>query len=104
MRWARLVLAGVLVFGISVFVPACRTPWRISYLQEQVNQATQDEIAQRLGPPHRRTTLENGDTLWQYEYRGASTVQGIGSTWCSEYLLTFSQQKILRSWVSQRCG
>ncbi len=100
MRTTRVMLAVVVLLGLGC------TPWRATYLRAATNAATQDEIAQKLGPPHRTLLLEDGNTLWQYEYRGASHTVYFGyggSTRCSEYILTFDQQKVLRNWSRQRC-
>ena len=89
MKTATLMLAVVVALTLGC------TPWRVTYLREVTNKVTQDEIAQKLGPPHRTRLLGNGNTLWQYEYRGAN--------WCREYILTFDQQKVLRNWSRQKC-
>jgi hypothetical protein len=74
---------------------AC-TPWRIEYLRDAVNQATQDEITIRLGPPQAARELANGETVWRYEsYQG--------DLLCLEYILRFDQSKILRQWTRQGC-
>jgi len=106
MRYATVMLAAVLAFTCALFTISCSrtTPWRVTYLEEVTNKATQDEVTRRLGPPHRTTVLENGNLLWQYEHRGAwQHASGRGGTWCIEYLLTFDRQKILRKWISQDC-
>jgi len=74
-------------------------PWRGIYLSASTNAATQDEISQKLGPPHRTRPLEDGNTLWQYQYMGGYE----GSGFCREYILTFGQQKVLRNWSRQDC-
>ncbi|HEX2277046.1 MAG TPA: hypothetical protein VHN13_07925 [Candidatus Tectomicrobia bacterium] len=81
--------------GLSLSLTAC-TPWRIAYLRDAVNQATQDEVTLRLGPPQAARELETGETVWRYEsYQG--------DLLCLEYVLRFDQAKVLRQWVRQRC-
>lgn len=81
--------------GVAFSLTAC-TPWRITYLREAVNQATQDEITTRLGPPQAAKELTNGETVWRYEsYQG--------DLLCLEYILRFDQAKILRQWTRQSC-
>ncbi len=97
MRRTTMLLAVVVLLGLGC------TPWRGIYLSAATNAATQDEISQKLGPPHRTRPLEDGNTLWQYEYRGGELSQYGGTTWCREYILTFDQQKVLRNWSRQKC-
>jgi len=93
MRGTTVVLAVVILLGLGC------TPWRVTYLETVTNTATQDEIAQKMGPAHRTRLLEDGNTLWQYEYRGGDR----DGLWCREYILTFDQQKVLRNWSRQKC-
>jgi hypothetical protein len=84
-------MATVAAFSLT----AC-TPWRIAYLRDSVNRATQDEITTRLGPPHATRALANGETVWRYQsYQG--------DLLCLEYILRFDQAGILRQWARQGC-
>jgi hypothetical protein len=83
------------------------TPWRVSYLEEAANRATQDDVTKKLGPPHSTRELDTGESVWTYQYRGSS-VSGSGGyvsggSHCREYILTFDQNKILREWRRQNC-
>jgi hypothetical protein len=60
-KWRVWVVATVVAFSLT----AC-TPWRIAYLRDAVNRATQDEITTRLGPPHAARALTDGETVWRY--------------------------------------
>ncbi len=93
MRRTTMLLAVVVLLGLGC------TPWRGIYLSAATNAATQDKIAQKLGPPHRTRPLEDGNTLWQYQHMGGYE----GSGFCREYILTFDQQKVLRNWSRQDC-
>jgi hypothetical protein len=102
---SRLFLSVVLSL-FALFLTGC-TPWRASYLADIVNQATQDDITHRLGPPDVNRSLDNGGGVWRYRYydRYVSGKNGrvSGGSDCVEYLLTFDDQKVLRNWVRQRC-
>ena len=90
-KWRVWVAATVAAFSLTV----C-TPWRIAYLRDSVNRATQDEITTRLGPPHAARALTNGEVVWRYQsYQG--------DLLCLEYVLRFDQAGILRQWTRQGC-
>lgn len=90
-KWRVWVVATVAAFSLT----AC-TPWRIAYLRDAVNRATQDEITIRLGPPTAARALTNGETVWRYQsYQG--------DLLCLEYILRFDPAGILRQWTRQGC-
>jgi hypothetical protein len=90
-KWRVWVVATVVAFSLT----AC-TPWRIAYLRDAVNRATQDEITTRLGPPHAARALTNGEAVWRYQsYQG--------DLLCLEYILRFDPAGILRQWTRQGC-
>jgi hypothetical protein len=89
-EWALLLLA------LGSCTPS---PWRLSYLRQAVNHATQDEVAQTLGAPARTQELTTGGTVWTYQYRG----KGQGAKACVEYIVTFDEEKILREATRQDC-
>jgi hypothetical protein len=106
-------LAALLVFAL---VACSVTPPHVQYLADHVNRAAQDEIEKRMGAPALTRALENGDTLWTYQYGayGTTAVYGtsasyaegsvlIGSAECVKYVLTFDKQNILREWMRQEC-
>jgi hypothetical protein len=85
------VMALIAAFSLT----AC-APWRVEYLHEAVNRATQDEITTQLGPPQAARELTTGETVWRYQsYQG--------DLLCLEYILRFDQAKILRQWTRQSC-
>jgi hypothetical protein len=65
------------------------------YLKQNVNQASQDAVAKRFGPPHHTQDLTTGETVWSYESRDGSE--------CKAYILTFDRTKVLRDWKEQKC-
>jgi hypothetical protein len=83
---------------IPLLLASC-TPWRVDYLRSVANQATQDDIAKRLGAPHFEKGLTGGGSVWTYQYRGYAG----DASYCTEYVLTFDEQKVLREWRRQGC-
>ncbi len=55
-----------LLLGL-VILSGCGGPWRDQYLNKGVKRLTQDEIAEKLGPPSTaKTPVLGGDTVWTY--------------------------------------
>ncbi len=96
-----------LIFLLILVILGSCTPWRMKYLTEGVNQLTMDEVAKTLGPPDSTLTLDDGSVIWKYQYRSSSvsgSQYGVsGSTHCTEYILTFDKEKVLRQTRRQRC-
>lgn len=62
-----LSISLLLVFAT---LAACGGPWRDGYFKKGVNRLTQDEISEKLGPPHTaKTPALGGDTIWTYRDR-----------------------------------
>lgn len=50
-----------------VILSSCGGPWRDQYLNKGVKRLTQDEIAEKFGPPSTaKTPVLGGDTVWTY--------------------------------------
>lgn len=98
MKWGYLTIILIICFSFT----SC-TPWRVDYLIQAINQATQDDITKRLGPPHFTRMLDSGEEVWTYQYSGVVVGQTGGSSYCKEYILTFDKDKILRNWLRQNC-
>ncbi|MCH8039704.1 MAG: hypothetical protein IH977_05085 [Nitrospinae bacterium] len=65
--WAKRVMCGTLIF-LWLAVAAC-SHWREAYLDDGINEATQEEVVNKLGKPWRtKTSLLNGKTTWTYRY------------------------------------
>jgi hypothetical protein len=89
--------------------------WQAQYLKGAANHATMDEVEKQLGRPHSTWELTTGEALWTYQSGvpsgtdwGGMTIVGPG--WvigrrsdCTQYVLLFDQQKILRAWMHQPC-
>ncbi|MGQ0811167.1 MAG: hypothetical protein ACT4OO_08065 [Nitrospiraceae bacterium] len=76
------------------------------YFQGKVNEATQEMVARRYGPPHSAETLSDGRTVWTYFDRGSGTASYSGTvrkTMCRAYKLTFDDHNILRDWNQLEC-
>ncbi len=98
----RVSTLGFMLFGVA----AC-TPWEVTYLEKAVNQASQEEVAQRFGSPHSTAASSTNEFEWIYRYRG-STIGPMGGfdtgdAPCREYVLTFDQQGTLRNWKRRQC-
>ena len=108
---------------------ACGGPWRDAYFKKGVNRLTQDDVSEKMGPPHTaKTPALGGDTVWTYRVpysdkdldpmdlglasaaKDAASMIGKGSQdgpkatlYCYRYTLTFNEQKILTSWKREEC-
>lgn len=89
-----------LLMLLVLFLGAC-TPWRVTYLEEAIGKANQDDVTKRLGPPHLERPLTDGSTVWTYQHRSA-VVDGTGGK-CSQYVLVFDKNQTLQSWNRQSC-
>lgn len=54
----------VVMMGCMLFVPK-----ETLYLRSALDQATQEEVKQRLGPPWRTTVTPARESVWVYEVR-----------------------------------
>jgi hypothetical protein len=87
----RLVTwSGVVLLALTV--ASCAT-WPDTYLTHGVDHATQDAVAKQLGPPHLSRELTTGESVWSYGF--------MNNMGCTTYILTFDQQRILRTWQWQ---
>jgi len=109
---------------------ACGGPWRDSYFKKGVDRTTQEEVSERMGPPHTtKTPALGGNTIWTYRVsvsdkeldpmnmsgftsvaQQAAAALGKGGAdgpkptlYCYRYTLTFDEQKILRQWKREEC-
>jgi len=111
-------------WALLVFVlTSCASP-QTRVLRAAVNHETQAVVAQHLGPPDEVWPLADGETLWSYRAdqslwaywhhgradgtTGGLTVEGPGltvlpSARCTEYVLRFDREQILRAWNRQPC-
>ncbi len=60
----RLQISLLLILAI---LAACGGPWRDGYFKKGVDRLTQEEILEKMGPPHTaKTPALGGDTIWTY--------------------------------------
>ncbi len=123
-----LVTCALLV-ALAVAFSGCSGPWRDSYFKKGVGRLTQEEIRERLGPPHTaKTPALGGDSLWTYRFglseqdltkwntsfvadasNSVTSLMGKGketakpTLYCYRYILTFSEDKTLKNWKREEC-
>lgn len=125
----RLFLTWVLFTTLAMNSSACGGPWRDSYLKHGVGRLTQENVRDRLGPPHTaKTPALGGDSLWTYRFplsdqdltswnssflgdasHSVTSLMGKGTEstkptlYCYRYALTFSEDKTLKAWKREEC-
>ncbi|HEY6085240.1 MAG TPA: hypothetical protein VIU63_07570 [Nitrospira sp.] len=121
--------AVVPVLFAAVWIVACGGPWRDGYFKKGVNRLSQDDISEKMGPPHTaKTPALGGDTVWTYRvpltekelsplhFSGLSNATQQATSllgkpgegpkerlYCYRYTLTFNEQKILKQWKREEC-
>jgi hypothetical protein len=120
------------VLSLALSQVSC-SHWREAYLNDSLGHATQEDIREKLGPPHMaKESLLDGDAVWSYRYalterelhpwniryaaKGAAELGNSaaaligkgqeGSTEridCYRYDLKFDQTKVLRQWKREPC-
>jgi hypothetical protein len=126
----RIVSTSLIVL-VAWSLVACGGPWRDKYFKKGVDRLTQDEITEKLGPPHTaKTPALGGDTIWTYRVpltdkelnpmdlsgltnaanQAASLIGKAGAAdgpkptlYCYRYTLTFNEQKVLKHWKREEC-
>jgi hypothetical protein len=110
-------------FGLlALALTSCTT--QTGFLRAAANHDSQAVVAQHLGPPDEVWPLADGETLWSYRAdqrlwaywgngwaggsAGGLTVEGPRLTLlpggrCTEYVLRFDREQILRAWTRQPC-
>ena len=118
-----------LVIALTMMGAACGGPWRDIYFKKGVDRLTQEDIREVLGAPHTaKTPALGGDSIWTYrvpmgdkelesitspgfgsatESVGALLTKGADASkstlYCYRYILTFNEQKLLKSWKREEC-
>ena len=128
-RWRRhLFTVGLLLLAGTML--ACGGPWRDGYFKKGVDRLTQDQVVEKLGPPHTaKTPVLGGDSVWTYRVpisdkelasvsfshlgdavQQASSLIGKAGPdgpkymlYCYRYTLTFNEQKVLKQWKREEC-
>jgi hypothetical protein len=119
-----MVTVGMLLLAGAML--ACGGPWRDSYFKSGVDRLTQDEVAEKFGPPHTaKDPVLGGDSVWTYrvpisdkelasvslshltdkaQLAATSIVDGPKARlYCYRYTLIFNEQKILKQWKREEC-
>ena len=127
-RAIRYILFSLAV-ALSGSLGACGGPWRDAYFKKGVDRLTQEEIREKLGPPHTaKTPALGGDSLWTYRFAISENEldpwnlsfivdasQSVGAIigkagevskptlYCYRYTLTFNEEKVLKSRKRDEC-
>lgn len=122
LAWGLAVVCTGLLLG-------CGGPWRDAYFKKGVARLTQDDIREKLGPPHTaKTPALGGDSVWTYRFALsdkeldpwnpafiADATQSVGALmgknqegpkpmlFCYRYTLTFGEDKVLKHWKREEC-
>ena len=91
------------IIGTVMIVAAC-APARVKYLRSDLNAVDMDHVAKELGPPHSSITLQDGGTVWSYQYTSFHGGGHGGASNCREYILIFDKDRILREWKRRKCN
>ena len=130
MTRVRRHLFTVGMFLLAGAMLACGGPWRDGYFKKGVDRLTQDEVAERFGPPHTaKNPALGGDSVWTYRVPigdkelASVSFSGLGDAvqqasaligkagpdgpkamlYCYRYTLIFNEQKILKQWKREEC-
>jgi hypothetical protein len=109
---------------------ACGGPWRDRYFAKGVDRLTQEEVSERMGPPHTaKVPTLGGESVWTYRVPisdkdlASVTLSGLtdpvkevsalmgkaapdspkAMLYCYRYTLTFNEQKVLKQWKREEC-
>lgn len=123
-----LIVGAILLAGAML---ACGGPWRDRYFDKGVDRLTQEDVSERMGPPHTaKIPTLGGDSVWTYRVPisdkdlASVTLSGLtdpvqevtalmgkvapdspkAMLYCYRYTLTFNEQKILKHWKREECA
>ena len=66
---SRSTAVGLALMMCVVIIGGCVGPWRDRYFDGGINKVTQEEVSEKLGPPHTaKTPALGGDTVWTYRF------------------------------------
>jgi hypothetical protein len=122
-----LIVGAVILAGAML---ACGGPWRDRYFDKGVDRLTQEEVSERMGPPHTaKVPTLGGESVWTYRVPisdkdlASVTLSGLtdpvkevsalmgkaapdspkAMLYCYRYTLTFNEQKVLKQWKREEC-
>ena len=93
-----------LIFIISTILLVSCGPRIIKdqYLANVVEQADADQVTLQMGPPEEVKKQSDGGEEWRYrDYQPTFPTKDPGI--CTEYLLRFDSNKVLRDWKRKDC-
>ena len=97
----------VLLVGLLLVPLASCASWRTTYLEGGLNRLTANDVTQTLGPPDATQPLDDGSVVWRYRYPSSyfsGNRFGVsGGSTCTEYIVIFDKDKILRQSRYQNC-
>ena len=125
--YQHLFTVGMLLLSGTML--ACGGPLHDGYFKKGVDRLTQDEVTEKLGPPHTaKTPVLGGDSVWTYRVplaekelsqlhfsglanatKQATSLMGKAEEgpkemlYCYRYTLNFDEQKILKQWKREEC-
>jgi hypothetical protein len=132
MKLARgtFLLHALLVSLLASGLHACGGPWRDGYFHKGVDHLTQEDIYEKMGPPHTaKTPALGGDTVWTYrvpysdkeldtmDFSGITSAANEAASligkpsqdapkptlYCYRYTLMFDEKKVLKNWKREEC-
>ena len=73
------------------------------YLANVVEQADADQVTLQMGPPEQVIQRKDGGEEWRYkDYQPTYPTKDPGL--CTEYILRFDSNRVLRDWKRKDCG
>ncbi len=93
---SRCVPFIVSLVGLLALLQACSSPYRVEYLEDSLEQATQEELITKFGYPQRLKRTKQGGQVWEYDFQGKETE-------CASYIIMFDQQEKIQQWNRLDC-
>ncbi len=100
MKWQ----IGLLFIISSMLLLSCGPRFiKDQYLANVVEQADADQVTLQMGPPDEVKKRGDGGAEWRYrDYQPTYPTKDPGL--CTEYILRFDSNKVLRDWKRIDCG
>ena len=99
---STIIKQGMGVIFILLLISCSPRYIRDAYLNNVVEQATEDQVTLQMGPPHEVKEDSQGGKEWRYrDYQ--PTYPSKRPAYCTEYILRFDANKILRDWKRRTC-
>ena len=93
----------LIIIFMSILVSCGPRLIKDAYLANVVEQADAAQVTRQMGPPDQVKKGSDGGEEWRYrEYQPTYPTAEPGL--CSEYILRFDPNKVLRDWKREDCG